>query len=129
MVKLNSSVNKYNQRQNGYNIEQAAAKFLKQKHGLKWIDNNFSCKLGEIDLIMQNQSHLIFVEVRFRSSPHFADGASSITYQKQQKLKKTALYYLQQHQLMDKVNARFDVVSAYPQYGQWHFEWIQNAFD
>lgn len=86
---------------------------------------NYRCKLGEIDLIMQHQDTLVFVEVRLRSHRQFAHAAESVTPAKQQKIIKTAQYYLQQHQLTDKVNCRFDVI-AFAENAQ--PEWIKDAF-
>lgn len=128
MVKLNLLANKPKQASPEEDSEQAAAYFLYYHHGLKFIQRNFSCKVGEIDLIMHDGSHWVFVEVRVRTNPHFADGAASVTSSKQKKLKKAALYYLQQHKLLDKVAIRFDVVSISKKNNQWHFDWIQHAF-
>lgn len=86
---------------------------------------NYRCKLGEIDLIMLQQDTLVFIEVRLRSHSQFANAAESVTIGKQRKIIKTAQYYLQQHQLTDKVNCRFDVI-AFSDNGD--PEWIKNAF-
>jgi putative endonuclease len=108
----------------GAMAEELAAIFL-QKQGLVIHTKNYRCKLGEIDLIMQHADTLVFIEVRLRTHQAFANAAESITIHKQQKIIKAAQYYLQQHQLTDKVNCRFDVVafgnSSTP-------EWIKNAF-
>jgi putative endonuclease len=47
-----------------------AQKYLTQ-HGLKLIEQNYHSRYGEIDLIMQDQSTLVFIEVRQRSSQLF----------------------------------------------------------
>jgi putative endonuclease len=104
--------------------EERAAIFL-QKQGLVIHTKNYRCKLGEIDLIMQHADTLVFVEVRLRTHQAFAGAAESVTIRKQQKIIKTAQYYLQQHQLTDKVNCRFDVVA----FGDSNIpEWIKDAF-
>ncbi len=109
---------------NGAQAETQAEAFLLAQ-GLVKKGKNYRCKLGEIDLIMQHNDVLVFIEVRLRSHRQFAQAAESVTFSKQQKIIKAAYYYLQQHQLTDKVNCRFDVVafddSAAP-------DWIQNAF-
>lgn len=108
--------------------ETSAETFLLQQ-GLVKRAKNYRCKLGEIDLIMQhNTAHettLVFIEVRLRSHTGFANAAESVTYRKQQKIIKTAQYYLQQHGLTDKANCRFDVI-AFSDNG--NPEWIKNAF-
>jgi putative endonuclease len=45
--------------------EQQAEAFL-LKQGLSLVARNFLTQLGEIDLIMQEESRLVFVEVRYR---------------------------------------------------------------
>jgi putative endonuclease len=104
--------------------EELAAIFL-QKQGLVIRAKNYRCKLGEIDLIMQHADTLVFIEVRLRTHQAFAKAAESVTIRKQQKIIKTAQYYLQQYQLTDKVNCRFDVVA----FGENSTpEWIKDAF-
>jgi putative endonuclease len=104
--------------------EARAETFLVQQ-GLVKRAHNYRCKLGEIDLIMQHDTSLVFIEVRLRSHTAFANAAESVTRRKQQKIIKTAQYYLQQHQLTDSVNCRFDVI-AFGHNGQ--PEWIKDAF-
>jgi putative endonuclease len=108
----------------GAMAEELAATFL-QKQGLVIHAKNYRCKLGEIDLIMQHADTLVFIEVRLRTHEAFAKAAESVTIHKQQKIIKTAQFYLQQHQLTDKVNCRFDVVA----FGDSKIpDWIKDAF-
>jgi len=108
--------------------EARAETFLVQQ-GLVKRAKNYRCKLGEIDLIMQHdiahETTLVFVEVRLRTHAGFANAAESVTYRKQQKIIKTAQYYLQQYGLTDKANCRFDVI-AFSDNG--NPEWIKDAF-
>ncbi len=115
----------------GEDAEAACCAYLKSQ-GLKLLDSNFSCRHGEIDLIMLDKSMLIFVEVRFRKNDHFGGGLESITVAKQHKLRKTAELFLQQNTRYK--NARFDVVSMSKNNQTSHhkqsynFDWITNAF-
>ncbi|MCK5395431.1 MAG: YraN family protein [Gammaproteobacteria bacterium] len=115
----------------GKDAEVACYKYLKSQ-GLKLVDKNFSCRSGEIDIIMLDKTTLVFIEVRFRKNNTFGGGLESITHSKQKKLRNTAELYLQQNNQYK--NARFDVVSMSkntqtssdkPEYT---FEWITNAF-
>ncbi len=94
------------------------------KQGLNLVDTNFRCKVGEIDLIFycSNTNTYIFVEVRFRSSYQFGGAAASVTYQKQQKIKKAAIFYLQKRKLTP--NIRFDVIA----FENNQLNWIESAF-
>ncbi len=80
--------------------EQQAREYLTMQ-GLQWIDSNYHCRMGEIDLIMQDQYCLVFVEVRARTSIAFGGALASVTYRKQQKLIKTAMLYLSVNKLHD----------------------------
>lgn len=108
----------------GTQAENRAETWLVQQ-GLVKRAKNYRCKLGEIDLIMMHSDILVFIEVRLRSHRQFASAAESVTIGKQQKIIRTAQYYLQEHQLTDKVNCRFDVI-AFSDNGD--PEWIKNAF-
>ena len=117
----------------GLEAEKLAATFL-VNHGLKLIMQNYHCRFGEIDLIMQDASTLVFVEVKLRSSSQFGGAAASITPQKQQKLILTAQHYLQQHvENQSRIACRFDAIlmnraNLKPTDLQ-HIEWIRNAFE
>lgn len=117
-----------NESTTGELAEARAETFLVQQ-GLVKRAKNYRCKLGEIDLIMQHdiahETTLVFVEVRLRTHAGFANAAESVTYRKQQKIIKTAQYYLQQYGLTDKANCRFDVI-AFSDNG--NPEWIKDAF-
>jgi putative endonuclease len=104
--------------------EARAEAFLLQQ-GLVKHAKNYRCKLGEIDLIMQHNTTLVFIEVRLRSHTGFASAAESVTVRKQQKIIRTAQHYLQQHKLTDTANCRFDVI-AFSDNG--NPGWIKDAF-
>ena len=110
----------------GLKGEQIATRFLKRK-GFKVLETNFQCRFGEIDLIARDKSCLVFCEVRTRGAGALVPPLESVTYAKQQKLIKTARFYLQLHQL--DTEARFDVVAvtAEPD-GRFTVEHLENAF-
>ena len=59
----------------GKSAEEYAKQYL-QRQGLTLMGQNYRCKYGEIDLIMQDKKTTVFVEVRFRKSQRFGSGAS-----------------------------------------------------
>ncbi len=109
----------------GQDAEIRAEAFL-QSRGLRSRGRNYRCRLGEIDLVMEDGNTLVFVEVRLRTHPAFAQGAESVTWHKQQKLLRAAQCYLQEHRLTDRQACRFDVVSLNHTHAE--PEWITNAF-
>jgi putative endonuclease len=114
-----------NANNSGIAAEKLAETFLK-KQGLKLIANNYHCAYGEIDLIMQDKNTLVFIEVRLRTNSQFGSPGESITFKKQQKIIKTAQYYLQQHNTQQ--DCRFDAVLLNKQ-NVANIEWIRNAFE
>ena len=119
-------------REQGQYTENLACRYLENK-GFKLIEKNFNVKVGEIDLIMQDNESLVFVEVRYRKNNGFGSGAESITASKQSKLIKAASLYLQKNDKLNKHPARFDVISITgfietDDLNKINFEWIENAF-
>ncbi len=112
-------------RKMGALAEQDACDYL-VKQGLQWVASNYSCRLGEIDLIMRDKTYLVFVEVLARASNAFGGALASVSYSKQKKLLKTASLYLLANQLYDKQPIRFDVVSMEGE--PTSISWIKNAF-
>lgn len=82
-----------NKRQQGQVYEVMAEQYL-QRHHLKPVERNFTCRSGEIDLIMRDKSCVVFVEVKFRKQNHFGSAAEAVNWRKQQKLKRAALLWL-----------------------------------
>lgn len=115
----------------GKQTEAAAKKFLLQQ-GLRFIEENYFCRKGEIDLIMQDKQQLVFIEVKFRRNNSHGSGAEAVTLQKRLKIISAARHYLHQHHLTEVISCRFDVVSLNPTSNKrapFNIEWLANAFD
>lgn len=109
-----------------------------ERHGLMLREKNFITydvngkKNGEIDLIMQDQHELVFVEVKARSNPEYGHVLEMIPKPKQNRIIRTATKYLVQHNLYNTAACRFDVIGI-----NWDKEnrkpdeifWIKNAFE
>ncbi len=108
--------------------ERRARAYLKRR-GLKAVEHNYACKLGEIDVIARDGSTLVFVEVRFRRSSTHGTAAASVTKTKQQRIVKTASHFLLTHPEWSSFPTRFDVVAVARSNNRIQFEWIRNAFD
>lgn len=107
--------------------EEKASEYLQQK-GLLLVEKNYRSRLGEIDLIMKDSGVCVFVEVRLRNHKGYATVLESVTRAKQQKIIKTASYYLQTHRLSDKMVCRFDVIAVALEGEQCSFDWVKQAF-
>lgn len=109
-----------------------------QKQGLTVLYRNFHCRQGEIDLIcLQPETNtqfpstndtLVFVEVRFRRYIGYGDGLESVNYRKQQKIIRTAKFFLCTRPKFADLACRFDVVAVTLRDNKSEIEWIQNAF-
>ena len=90
--------------------EKLCEKFLKRK-GLRILTRNFSCKTGELDLVMvDTDSTIVFVEVRTKAVTDFATPEDSITKPKKTRLLRTARYFLATNSIQDRPY-RFDIVT------------------
>ena len=103
--------------------EDRAAQHL-QRAGLTLLARNVRYRAGELDLVMQEQATLVFVEVRVRNNTGFGSAAESVTRQKQQRLILAAQLFLQQHPEHQRRACRFDVVSITGT----ELQWLKNAF-
>lgn len=95
--------------------EEHAAKYLK-KQGYRILERNYSCRFGEIDLIVSNREYLVFVEVKLRKSDAVARAAEFVDYRKQNRLRTTAELWLSLHET--ELQPRFDVVEIYAPEGE-----------
>ncbi|MCK2221525.1 YraN family protein [Actinomadura sp. ATCC 31491] len=73
--------------------EQLAAIYLEAK-GMKIIDRNWRCRHGEIDIIAEDGSTLIVVEVKTRSSRSHGTALESVNPRKLSRLRLLAAQWL-----------------------------------
>jgi putative endonuclease len=109
----------------GKDAEDRACHYL-QTRGLQLLQRNYRSQRGEIDLILQDKDSLVFVEVRYRSHPHFGSAMESVDRRKQSRLIACAKHYMQKHPHSCQQPCRFDVVSVTGPTSA--IEWIANAF-
>ena len=100
--------------------EEQALKYLIAA-GLILVQRSFLCKGGEIDLIMRDQTSLVFVEVRKRASKQFGGAVASVTPAKQKRMVHAAQVYL----LTQKTNpaCRFDLIAI----DDGEITWLKNV--
>jgi putative endonuclease len=109
----------------GREAETRAWQYL-QSRGLRLLQRNFRSRRGEIDLVLQDQDSLVFVEVRYRRESRFGSGAESVDRRKQSKLIACAQTYMQAYPEIAQQPCRFDVISVGGP--DESIEWIRNAF-
>jgi putative endonuclease len=106
----------------GREAEDLAVRFL-TREGLRLMSRNYTCRLGEIDLILQDGDTVVFVEVRQRRNALYGSAGESITGRKQSKLIATARHYLSGRRQLPP--CRFDAVLIDAGGG---IQWIRDAF-
>lgn len=99
--------------------------------GYSLIEKNYRIKAGEIDLIVENQEWVVFVEVKTRRNLRYGRGLESVINAKQATIRKVAEWFLAYN--LPKTNLkriRFDVVDILvdANYQMIKCEHIQNAF-
>ncbi|MCK5639590.1 MAG: YraN family protein [Gammaproteobacteria bacterium] len=112
----------------GQQAEERACRFLQDK-GLKLLTRNYSCRQGEIDLVMHDNDMLVFVEVRYRSNKHYGSAVESVDSRKQAKLIRAAQHYLQQHRQAARNPCRFDVIGIIANGTEIEIDWLRNAIE
>lgn len=96
------------QRKTGMEKEETACRFLVSQ-GYKVLERNFYSRYGEIDIVAMEGECLVFIEVKYRKNAEYGAPMEAVTLRKQQKIRRTAEYYLYRRDKFG-VPARFDVV-------------------
>ena len=105
--------------------ESAAARYLKRQ-GYTVVGQNYSCRYGEIDLIARKGPYIVFVEVKTRKDESFAAAREFVTPAKQERVRKTAMLWLQQNDV--DLQPRFDVIEIVGQGRRQTIRHMENAF-
>lgn len=112
----------------GQLYEDHALDYLKTR-GLRLVERNYHCPMGEIDLIMLDADMLVFIEVKYRRRSDYGNSIEQVTYRKRQKLVNSALLYLSSHPRYTNAPCRFDVVAISPGPDAPEVNWISNAME
>jgi putative endonuclease len=116
-----------NSRLSGAQWEKTAESFLLAR-GLRLLQRNFHSRFGEIDLIMEDEGTVVFVEVKYRKSGRHGSGAEAVTFHKQARISRTAAWYLAKNPHRAEQICRFDVLSIDSQKKDQGINWIKSAF-
>jgi putative endonuclease len=106
----------------GNKAERQAEKYLVNR-GYHVVERNFRSKLGEIDLILEKDNTLVFVEVRYRASSSRGTPEETVTRSKIGKIIRTAEVFLLKNNRFNEHDSRFDVSAISDT-----LTWIDGAF-
>ncbi len=88
--------------------EEIALDYLK-RNGFRILERNYRTRYGEVDIIAEENGTLVFIEVKTRSNDLFGHPVEAVTKEKQERIKRLALFYLRN--LKREMPVRFDVIS------------------
>ena len=112
----------------GKKAEDMACNHLLEK-GLKLVEKNYNTKLGEIDLIMEDEEEIVFVEVKARKSINFGQASEFVDISKQKKIIRTTKLFLQGNPRFNNHMTRFDVFEInFTESKKPELNWIKDAF-
>lgn len=103
----------YQNQQTGKKGEDIVTEYLINK-GYYILERNFSCKLGEIDIIAIDsitKNELVFIEVKSRTQSLYGTPAEAVNYKKTKHIYKVAEFFLMIHKLESSF-IRFDVIEV-----------------
>ncbi len=93
------------------------------------MDRNWSCALGELDLVCATGSTVVFVEVRAVSTHYLDTAAQTVSAPKQRRLARAAQTWLQSRASWPE-SVRFDVVAvSWDAVKGFRAEHIESAFE
>lgn len=111
-----------NKRKKGGETEEKTVEVAIKK-GYTILEKNYFSRYGEIDIILEKNGVIVFLEVKYRSSDIYGTGGESINYKKKRRIYLSALEYIGKKS-MDDLDFRFDAVIIENN----SFDWIENCF-
>lgn len=108
--------------------ENVAARLLEDSGYAIW-ERNYKIRGGEIDLIVNKGTQIVFVEVKARTTQEYGSPLESITLKKKSSVIRAAERYLYDRDLLHGWDIRYDVVSVFtPKGAAPQTEHIEDAF-
>ena len=107
--------------------EDLALRYLSQK-GYVLLERNYRNRYGELDLILEHENVLVFVEVKLRRGTGFGHPLEAVTPRKQASIRSLARQYLRDRRPRFFDALRFDVVGILVGNDEPEVVHIENAF-
>jgi putative endonuclease len=96
--------------------------------GYHLLVKNYRCRIGEVDLIMEDGPVLVFVEVKARRSTLYGLPQEAVGRVKQAKIRRLAQHYLVTRRMKER-QLRFDVVAIlFDNEGRYQVEHLKGVF-
>ena len=108
----------------GRAAETAAATYLEER-GYRVLARNWRTRWHEVDIVARSDLGVHFVEVKYRRSDHYGSGFDYITADKANRLRRAALYWVQQNRYSGPY--QIDVMSVSGALERMNLEYLPNA--
>ncbi len=105
-----------------------ACEYLERK-GWVILERNFRCKASEIDIVALGESHLCFVEVKYRNRTDYGMPRDAVRKAKQRRLIMAAMLYMKLHPWLSEVySPRMDIIEILKQGDSLYIRHTPGAF-
>jgi putative endonuclease len=112
----------------GDRAEELARQYL-ERQGLRCVQSNYRCRLGELDLVMRDGSLLVVVEIRYRCNPGPVPPEATVGIAKRRKILRATRHFLQQAPALQDCAVRFDILALSGPLDRAKLQWLRGAFD
>ncbi|MGH7665064.1 MAG: YraN family protein [Gemmatimonadaceae bacterium] len=107
--------------------EQVAERWLR-RHGWRIVQRRYRSGRRDIDLIIERNGTVAFVEVKARRGAAFGDPVEAVNWRKQRELRRSAMTWIDRHGRPPE-SYRFDVVGVLVEGERIRVRHVENAFD
>jgi len=97
--------------------------------GYKIIDRNFSCKIGELDIVAVKDKCICFIEVKTRNSVEYGLPCEAVDAHKRRNIIYTSEYYMRQNKWSYELQPRYDIFEILTLDNGVYFRHLEGAFD
>ncbi len=109
--------------------EEIVCEYVRKK-GMLVFRQNYRTRFGEIDVIAEDDTHIIFIEVKTREENSLVSGIEAVDSAKRRRIVKSAQYFM--NRLPVKLPVRFDVAEIIVKYEngkrKFSLKYIEDAF-
>ncbi|MCR5655947.1 MAG: YraN family protein [Butyrivibrio sp.] len=116
-----------NKREIGAYYESIVCDYLAE-NGIKILERNFRCKLGEIDIVAEDNGYISFIEVKYRAGSKYGTAEAAVDFRKQKTVCRVSDFYCKRYGLSENQPRRFDVAAVNVEDGAAKINYIKNAF-
>lgn len=113
-----------NKRVVGDDVELECVKYLMDQ-GIRNIEKNYRCRLGEIDIVGYDGDYLVFFEVKYRKNNTSGWAETAVGFGKQLQICKVSDYYRLSKSISEDTPMRYDVLAVNDK----NITWYKNAYE